>query len=367
MKIHILDLKAQYRVFRDEAVKRVNKVMRDQDFVLGKEVEALERNIAKYCRTKYAIGVASGTDALILSLRAMGIGAGDEVITTPFTFIATAEAICLIGARPVFVDIDPDTYNINPSLIEKTVNPRTKAILPVHLYGLCADMDPILKIAERHNLKVLEDTAQAIGSQYKGKMAGSMGNAGAISFFPSKNLGAFGDAGMVVTNEPDIYEKIRLLRVHGSKKRYYHEAIGYNSRLDNLQAAILNVKLGYLDKWIEVRVRNAEFFNKKLEGLPLKTPPVLKGYKHSYHLYVLRASRKEELEAYLTENGIEARTYYPVPLHLQECFRHLGYRQGAFPEAEKASRETLAIPVYTELNKSQRSYICQKISKFFDI
>lgn len=365
MRIPLLDLKEQYKQFREEALKKIETIMSNQDFILGKEVDALEREIAEYCHTKYAIGVASGTDALVLSLKAMGIGPGDEVITTPFTFMATAEAIALIGAKPVFIDIDPETYNMDPALIEASITPKTKAILPVHLYGLCADMDPILKIAKKHNLRVIEDTAQAIGSEYKGRMAGSMSDAGAISFFPSKNLGGFGDGGMVVTNDEKIYKAIRLLRVHGSSKRYYHDVIGYNSRLDNLQAAVLNIKLGYLNEWIDKRNKNAEYFNKAFKGLPLKTPFVPEGYRHSYHLYVLGASKKDAIEEYLNKNGIEVRTYYPVPLHLQKCFSYLGYEKGSFPNAEEASAKTFSIPVYPELNEEQKGYIVEKVKGYF--
>lgn len=361
MKIPLLDLKKQYKQFQEEAAGKVEDILTAQDFILGREVEDLEKNIARYCGTKYAAGVASGTDALILSLKAMGIGPGDEVITTPFTFIATSEAVSLVGAKPVFVDIDPKTYNMDPSLIEKKITPKTKAILPVHLYGLCADMDPILKIGKSHGLKIIEDTAQAIGSEYKGKKAGSISDAGALSFFPSKNLGAFGDAGMVVTNDENLYKMIKLLRVHGSDRRYYHDKIGYNSRLDNLQAAVLNIKLKYLDKWLDERINNAEFFNEELEGTGLITPHVPDGYKHSYHLYTLRSPQKSAIEEYLNNNGIEARTYYPVPLHMQKCFKCLGYEEGAFPNAEKASRDAFSIPVYPELTGQQKKYIVEKI------
>jgi len=362
----MLDLKKQYSQFRREAVKRMKRLMGDQDFILGKEVELLEERIARYCGTKYAVGVASGTDALLISLKALHIGNGDEIITTPFTFMATAEAIVLAGARPVFVDIDRDTYGIDTSLIERAITSKTKAIMPVHLYGLCVDMDPILKIAARYGLKVIEDAAQAIGSEYKGRRAGSLGDTGAISFYPSKNLGAFGDGGMVVTNDKKIYDRARLLRVHGMAKAYLHVTIGYNSRLDNLQAGILNIKLKYLDKWIEARMRNAAFFNKRLNALPLKLPLVPTGYKHSYHLYVLRSSFKDRIEDHLAKNGIETRTYYPLPLHLQRCFKYLGYNKGTFPEAEKASEETFSIPIYPELSALQKGHIVRKTIQFFN-
>ncbi|MFA5147242.1 MAG: DegT/DnrJ/EryC1/StrS family aminotransferase [Candidatus Omnitrophota bacterium] len=365
MKIPILNLKAQYAEFEKETLARVKAIMREQDFVLGQEVRTLEAGIAKYCGTKYAVGVASGTDALILSLKAMGIGPGDEVITTPFTFMATAEAIALVGATPVFAEIDRATYNIDPARIEEKITPRTKAILPVHIYGLCVDMDPVLEIAKKRRLKVLEDAAQAIGSEYKGRRAGSMGDAGAISFFPSKNLGAFGDAGMVVTNDPKICESLKLLRVHGSDRRYYHDVIGYNSRLDNLQAAVLNIKLKRLEGWIKERIAIARYFDKKFKALPLKTPYVPDGYRHSYYLYVLRGADKDGIERSLIDSGIETRTYYPVPLHLQKCFSYLGYKEGAFPEAESACRETFAVPLYPELTGKEKEYITGKIAGFF--
>lgn len=365
-KIPTLDLKKQYQEFKKEALVKISEVLENQNFILGKEVDVLEKNIANYCDTKYGVGVASGTDALILSLKALDIGPGDEVITTPFTFMATAEAVALVGARPVFVDIDPATYNMDPSLIEKKITSKTKAIVVVHLYGLCANMDHILKIAKGHGLRVIEDAAQAIGSEYKGRKVGSMGDAGAISFFPSKNLGAFGDGGMVVTNSENIYEKVKLLHVHGSNKRYYHDIIGYNSRLDNLQAAILDIKLKYLDKWIKGRIENADFFNRQLKGLPIKIPYVPNGYKHSYHLYIIRTSEKSGLEAYLNKEGIEVRTYYPVPLHLQGCFEYLGYKKGSFPEAESGSLETCSIPAYPELTLRQKRYIIEKIKVFFN-
>ena len=366
MKIPILDLKRQYKAIETELIEKLKKVLDSQSFVLGEETEKIEQNIARYCNTKYAIGVNSGSDALFLALNAMGVKQRDEVITTPFTFIATAEAIAHTGAKPVFVDIDSKTYNINPALIEKKITRKTKAILAVHLYGLSADMDPILKITEKHGLKVLEDSAQAIGSEYKGRAAGSMGDAAAISFYPGKNLGCFGDGGMVVTNNREIYERIKLLRNHGTQSKYQHKIIGYNSRLDNLQAAILNVKLAYLDRWIESRIKNAKFFSQELRAYPVLPPYIPEGYRHSFHLYVLRTKEAFEIINYLAQNGIESRTYYPVPLHLQECFKFLGYKKGDFPEAEKLSKESFAIPVYPELTQEEKDYIVRTIKQFFD-
>ena len=323
MQISILDLKAQYESIKKEIDAAIKKVVDSQHFILGEEVESFEKEVAKYCGTKYATGVASGTDALILALKALGIGQGDEVITTPFTFFATAEAISIVGAKPVFVDIDTKTYCINPALIEDAITKNTKAIMPVHLYGQCADMDKILEIAKVNNLKVIEDTAQAMGATYKGKQAGSMGDAGTLSFFPSKNLGAFGDGGMVITNDKAMADKIKMLRVHGSAIRYVHSVIGTNSRLDALQAAVLRVKLKHLDKSLACRREIAQHYNDGLKNIANLVTPYAPSYNtHTYHLYVLRVKPScEKLSKYLNDNGIEARTYYPIALHLQECYK----------------------------------------------
>jgi dTDP-4-amino-4,6-dideoxygalactose transaminase len=366
MKIPLLDLKKQYEGIKTEVDAAIKNVVDNQNFILGEDVKSLETEIASYCGTRYAVGVASGTDALILSLMALGIKQGDEVITTPFTFIATAEAVSLLGAKPVFVDIDPQTYNINPALIEKAVTGRTKAIIPVHLYGQCADMDPILAIARKSGLKVIEDTAQAIGATYKGRKAGSMGDAGALSFFPSKNLGAFGDGGMVVTNDKELAEKIRMLRVHGSAVRYIHSAIGTNSRLDNLQAAVLRVKLKYLDTWLEARRAAAKYYNDRLKGLPLATPYVPEYNTHTYHLYTAKAaSNPEKLIGSLVESGVESRAYYPIPLHLQECYKCLGYKGGDLPESEEASKHVFSLPIFPELSSESLDFIIDRIRSFF--
>ncbi len=365
MKIPLADLRAQYKSIKKEIDRAVHGVMDSQYFILGEEVQKLERSIADFCTVKYGVGLNSGTDALILGLKALGIKEGDEVITTPFSFIATAEAVVLVGAKPVFVDIDPATYNIDHGLIEEKITGRTKAILPVHLYGLCADMDPIIRIAKKHNLKILEDCAQAIGSTYNGKKAGSFGDAGAISFFPSKNLGAFGDGGMLVTNDEAVAKLTRLLHNHGSERRYYHDAIGYNSRLDNLQAAVLNVKLKYLDRWLAGRIKNAEFFNKALSKYPVQVPVTPKGLKHTFHLYILRTPKAAALSEHLMKNGIDSRAYYPIPLHLQKCFSYLGYKKGDLPESEKASVEVLNIPVYPEMTQEMKKYIIKQIDRFF--
>ena len=366
MMVPLLDLKSQYRAMKNEIATAIQKVLDAQSFILGPEVAELEKAIAKFCGTRYGVGVTSGTDALLLSLKALGIGQGDEVITTPFTFIATGGAIHNAGATPVFADIEPRTFNIDPATISAKINAKTKAIMPVHLYGLMADMDPIMKIARERGLKVVEDNAQAIGATYKGKVAGSIGDTGCISFFPGKNLGAYGDAGMVVTNEEKVAQQLKVLRVHGSRVRYIHETIGYNCRLDNLQAAILLVKLKYLNGWTKRRQENAAYFNKQLAGLPLQTPFVPEGYTHVYHQYTLRVpGKRDALMNFLNDNGIEARTYYPIPLHLQDCFVSLGYKKGDFPEAEKAMAEAISIPIDAELTTQQKEYTVAKIREFF--
>ena len=364
-KIPLLDLKSQYKTIRKDINTAIQVVLDKQIFIMGDEVRRLEERVARFCGTKYGVGVNSGTDALILALKAFGVKEKDEVITTPFTFVATAEAIVHAGAKTVFVDIDPLTYNINPELIERKINRKTKAILPVHLYGLCAGMSQIMRIAKKYGLKVLEDCAQAIGSTYHGKKAGSIGNVGALSFFPSKNLGGFGDGGMVVTSNKHIADRVRLLRGHGSGKRYIHGIIGYNSRLDDLQAAVLNVKIRKLDKWLNARIKNAKYFNNSLKKYPLKLPVIPNGMKHTFHLYKMRTPLAAGLIDFLTKNDIDSRAYYPVPLHLQKCFKYLGYKHGDFPEAEKASKEVLNIPVYPELTEKEKKYIVGKIKQFF--
>ena len=364
MKIPILDLTAQYNSIKSEIDEAIARVVDSQHFVLGPEVEAFESEVAAYCGTKYAVGVASGTDALILALKALGIGPGDEVITTPFTFFATAEAVSIVGAKPVFVDIDPKTYCIDPDLIEDKITKNTKAIIPVHLFGQCADMDRIMEIARINNLKVIEDTAQAMGAVYKGSQAGSVGDVGCLSFFPSKNLGGFGDGGMIITNNKDTADKIKMLRVHGSTVRYIHSAIGTNSRLDALQAAILRVKLRHLDKWLDDRRKAAKYYDDNLKDAAAIVTPYAPQYnKHTYHLYVLRVKPSpEKLAKCLNDAGIEARTYYPVSLHLQECYKDLGYKKGDLKESESASPQTLAIPIYPELDTERLNFIVKTIS-----
>jgi len=366
MKIPLLDLKAQYATIRSESEAALKKVIENQDFILGEEVRCFEKETAGYCETKYGVGVASGTDALILALKALDIGPGDEVITTPFTFFATAESISIVGAKPVFVDIDPKTYNIDPALIAKKITKKTRAVMPVHLYGQCADMDPIMDIARKYDLKVIEDNAQAIGAAYKGRKSGSIGDIGALSFFPSKNLGGFGDSGMIVTNDEKIAGKVMVLRVHGSAARYIHSEIGMNSRLDNLQAAVLRIKLKYLDRWLEARRKNARFYEEKLKGLPVITPHVPDYNIHTFHQYTLRVkSGREKLMKHLIDNGIETRTYYPIPLHLQDCYKSLGYKKGSIKESEAACAEAFSIPIFPEMTQAQREYTAEKIIAFF--
>lgn len=367
--IPILDLKKQIAPIRQELDDAIKKVIDNANFILGQEVAKLENEVARYCNAGYAVGVSNGTDAIKLSLAALGIRSGEGVICPAFTYYATAGAIMAIGAVPVFADIYPDTYNISVSAIEKALERKKglgiKAVIPVHLYGQCADMDGILKIARKHKLKVVEDAAQAFGAEYRGKKAGAIGDCGAISFFPGKNLGAFGDAGMVLTNNKIIAEKLRILRNQGNRDKYHHLVLGYNNRLDTIQAAVLKVKLKYLDSWNKKRQENAGYFNQQLKDLKIKTPFVPEYTTHIYHQYVLRLScPSKKLIEHLRNRGIDARVYYPVPLHLQGCFKYLGYKKGDFPESEKASCSTLAIPIYSDLTSQEMDYIVQSIKEF---
>lgn len=357
MPIPLLDLKAQYLTIKEEIDQAVLKVLDSAKYILGPEMKALEQEIADYCGVAHGVAVANGTDALMLVLRAMGVGPGDEVITTPFTFFASAETVAQVGATPVFVDIDPVTLNMDLDKLEAKITPKTKAIIPVHIFGQMLDVERVMEIASRHDLKVIEDCAQAIGAEYQGKRAGSIGHAGTFSFFPTKNLGAYGDAGMVVTNDEHLAAHIRMLRFHGCKTKYYHEEIGYNSRLDEIQAAILRVKLRYLDQWNEARREKASFYNTLLSELPVTVPGADPLAKHVYHLYVLRTQKRQEVMDRLTQVGIASAIYYPVPLHLQKAFRDLGYKQGDFPVAEQACLEALAIPCYPELTDEQQKEI----------
>jgi dTDP-4-amino-4,6-dideoxygalactose transaminase len=353
MKIPLIDLKAQYLSVKEEINNAVLEVLESGNYILGPNVKALEEEIASYCNTKYGIGVANGTDALVLSLLAFGIGKGDEVITSPFTFFATAEAISQVGATPVFVDVDQRTYNINPNQIEEKINEKTKAIIPVHIFGQMADMDPIMKIAEEHNLTVIEDACQAIGAEYKGKKAGSIGHASCFSFFPTKNLGGFGDGGMVVTNNENAMEKIKVLRVHGSKPKYYHSLLGYNSRLDEIQAAALRVNLKYIDQWNNQRVQKVNLYNKLLKNTDLTLPYEEYFNKHVYHLYIVRSTKRKKIMDMLKGNDIGCGIYYPVPLHLQGVYKELGYNEGDLTVAEEAASETFALPMFPEITEKQ--------------
>ena len=376
MQVPLLDLKQQYKTIREEILKAAEDVFESQYFILGPKVKALEEEIAEYCSTAHAVGVSSGTDALLISLMAADIGCQDTVITSPYTFFATAGAISRTGARPMFVDIDPQTYNISPDLLERTIRSMTraaisklKAVIPVHLYGQCADMTPILKICEKYNLAVIEDAAQAIGAEYNGKRAGSMGDVGCFSFFPSKNLGAFGDGGMVTTNSDAFYDKLVKLRVHGSHPKYYHQLIGGNFRLDAFQAAVVSVKLKYLDRWTEARQKNARNYRDLFEKAGLTDAiqlPIEKETRHIYNQFVISVKEKrDDLRKFLSDAGIGTEVYYPVPLHLQGCFSGLGYKKGDFPAAEHAALHTLALPIYPELSDDQMAYVVEKIKAFF--
>ncbi len=379
MDIPLLDLKKQYQKIRDEVMLTVGTVFESQRFILGPKVEELEERIAEYCGSKYAVGVSSGTDALLISLMCAGVGAGDLVATTPYTFFGTAGSIARIGAEPVFIDIDERTYNIDAqklaekiAQLDKGQRSRLKAVMPVHLYGQCADMEPILKIAAEHDLVVIEDAAQAIGAEYEFsdgsvRRAGSMGHYGCFSFFPSKNLGAFGDGGMVATSDDVLYDRLRILRVHGAKPKYYHQLIGGNFRLDALQAAILLVKLKYLDEWTESRIKNANIYRKLFgdHGLTDFILPFEKEKRHIYNQFVIKvADKRDELKRFLNDNKIGNEIYYPIPLHIQECFRYLGNEADAYPVSVEASLKTLALPIYPELARDQIKYIVDTIKKF---
>jgi dTDP-4-amino-4,6-dideoxygalactose transaminase len=367
----MLDLKAQYSAMSSEIEAAVKGVLESQQLILGPEVKELEKEFAAYCQCEAAVGCASGSDALLLPLMALEIGPGDEVVTTPFTFFATVGSIVRLGAKPVFVDIEPDTFNMNVSQLASVVNERTKAIMPVHLFGQCVEMDGINEMAARTGVAVIEDAAQAVGAEYKGRRAGSLGDVGAFSFYPSKNLGGAGDGGIMTTNRADLADDLRALRSHGAKRKYYHDRVGINSRLDSLQAAILRVKFKYLDEWAEARRTNAMRYeqifaesNLISDGL-IVLPVTGEGQRHIYNQYVIRAQKRDELRAYLTECGIGTEIYYPVAMHQQVCFKDLGYAEGSFVEAERAAREVLALPIYPELSLADQEYIVAAISRFY--
>jgi len=387
MNVPLLDLRAQHATIKDRVRAAVDDVLVSQRFILGTQVSALEEEIAKFCGVPFAIGVASGTDALLLSLKALGVGPGDAVVTVPFTFFSTAGTIVNLGARPIFVDIEEAGFEMDSGrlssffsqectyslathkTVHKSSNTVIKAILPVHLYGQCADMDEILAVAERHNVPVVEDACQAIGAAYRDRNAGTMGDLGCFSFFPSKNLGGAGDGGMVVTSNPDLAERVRLLRTHGSHQKYFHSIVGFNSRLDELQAAILRVKLPYLRQWSNARRENALRYENDFLAAGLLsqiTPPsVLPNRSHIFHQYVIRARMRDELTAFLKSAGIGTEIYYPVPLHEQECFRTLGYTANDLPRSHSASKEILALPIYPELSDAQRHCVVDSIAAFY--
>jgi dTDP-4-amino-4,6-dideoxygalactose transaminase len=386
MQVPLLDLKGQYAPLRAEIETAIQEVCNEQRFVLGPRVAELERQVADYCRTKHGLGVSSGTDALLLALMALDVGPGDEVITTPFTFFATAGVVARLGARPFFCDVDAATFNLDPAAVERAVAERCelkgdrlvnratggaiKALIPVHLYGQMADVDAFAKIARQYRLAIVEDAAQAIGAALAdGRRAGSVGDVGCLSFFPTKNLGAFGDAGMNVTNDPELHERMRILRVHGGEPKYYHALIGGNFRLDELQAAVLLIKLKHLDAWTRGRQANAsrydELFRTADLGDAIEVPPRVPGYRHIFNQYVVRARKRDELKSHLAANGVGTEVYYPVPLHAQRCFAYLEHDRADFPEAEKAAAEALALPIYPELTSEQLGYVVRQIAAFY--
>jgi dTDP-4-amino-4,6-dideoxygalactose transaminase len=374
MNIPLLDLKAQYATIRADVNAAIQEVLDSQHFILGPKVEQCEKAIAAYSQCSHAIGVSSGSDALLVCLMAENIGPGDEVITTPYTFFATVGAISRLGATPVFVDIDPATYNLDVTQIAEKISKKTRAIIPVHLFGQMADMDPIMSLAEQHGLVVIEDAAQAIGAEYKGRRAGSIGNYGCFSFFPSKNLGAIGDGGMVVTNDAQGAEKVKILRGHGAKPKYHHRVVGGNFRLDAIHAAVVSAKLPYLDSWTAGRQLNAGIYDRLFSDAGISSRgergrnfvglPAVVTTRHIFNQYVIRVSRRDELQAFLKAKGIGTEVYYPVPMHMQECFSYLGHSAGAFPESERAAKETLALPIQPELAEPQLHYVVECVHEF---
>ena len=369
-KVPLLDLQAQHHRIRDEVLREVIRVIDSQKFILGDDVGKLEQDVAAYCGSPYAIGCANGSDALVLALMALKIGPEDEVLTAPYSFFATAGSISRVGAIPVFADVAEATFNLDIDCVRRALDahPRVRAIMPVHLFGGCADMDPIVALARERGIAVVEDAAQAIGSEYKGRRAGSMGHIGCFSFFPSKNLGGYGDGGILTTSDDALAERLTVLRMHGSRKKYVHEVIGFNSRLDTLQAAVLRVKLPYLDRWSEARQRNADLYRARLatRDIPV-TSPAAAPYqtRHIYNQFVIRAERRDALRNYLKEHGVGSEVYYPQPLHLQPCYGFLGHRPGDFPVSERLAEESLALPIYPELEPEDIDYVCQAIQSFY--
>lgn len=365
MVIPFVDLKAQYAAIGAEVDEALHSVVTNADFILGKDVELFEQEFARYCEADYAVGVDSGTSALELALRAYGIGEGDEVITVSHTFIATVAAISYTGARPILVDIDRDTYNIDPALIEKAITSRTKAIIPVHLYGQASDLDAVIDVARKHSIIVIEDACQAHGALYRGKPVGAIGDAGCFSFYPGKNLGAYGDAGMIVTNSPEIAERLKLLRNYGQPEKYLHTMMGYNRRLDSLQAAVLRVKLRHLDQWNASRQRAAMRYDELLKGVDsIRTPYVAEESLHIYHLFVIQHPQRDRLLNYLREQGVYGGLHYPTPVHLQPCYENLGMRSGSLPVTEALASQVISLPMYAEITDEQIEYVCDCVKRF---
>ena len=366
MQVPLLDLRRQLATYRDDAMAAIARVVDEQACILGPHVKRFEDLVAEYCAAPHAIGCASGTDAILLALRALNVSDGEEVITTPYTFFATAGATVNARGRPVFVDIDPVSYNLDPALIEDAITDHTRVVMPVHLYGQCADMDAISDVASHHGLAVVEDAAQALGAEDNGRRAGTMGDIGTFSFYPSKNLGGFGDAGMLTTRDDALATRLRSLRTHGGSRQYFHDEVGWNSRLDALQAVVLEVKLRLLDGWTEGRQANARFYDEAFAGIDGLTPPAVgAGKRHIYNQYILRTERRDELREHLAERGVGSAIYYPLALHLQPCFANLGYLEGQFPESERASQETVSIPVNPDLREDERAYVAEAVRTFF--
>ncbi|MFI4910405.1 MAG: DegT/DnrJ/EryC1/StrS family aminotransferase [Sedimentisphaeraceae bacterium JB056] len=367
MQVPMLDLRRQFQQIKDDVMPAIEEVCQSQALCLGPAVDRFETEIAKYCQCRHAIGVSSGTDALLVALMAGGVSAGDEVIVPSFTFAATTGVVARIGAKPVFIDIDKDTFNMDTSQLPSLITDRTKAIIPVHLYGQMADMEPILDIASKHNLLVIEDSAQSIGAKQNDKMSGSLGDFGCYSFYPTKNLGAFGDGGLITTNSDQLNKHTRMVRNHGQNSTYQYEMIGGNFRLDGIQGAVLSVKLKYLNSWAEKRRENAAAYDEAFKGVGDIKTPVIKPYNYSvYNQYTIRTEKRDQLKEHLVGNGVGCGVYYPEPLHLQKCFEYLGYSKGDLPETDKACREVLSIPVSPELTEEQRNYVIEKVKGFYN-
>ncbi len=364
MNVPLLDLRREYESLKSDLDSAVLAVMADTRFINGPQVKEFETAVAQYLGVKHAIGVASGTDALLLALRAAGVGPGTEVITTTFSFFATAGTVANLGARPVFVDIDEDTFNLNPTQIEARITPRTRAIIPVHLFGQSADLDPILALAKNRNINVVEDAAQSLSSKYKGRMSGTIGDLGIYSFYPTKNLGCPGDGGLIVTDSDELNQQLRSLKAHGAKVKYYHDIVGYNSRLDTLHAAVLQVKLPHLDKWSQQRRANAAYYSQRFAGKKLKAPTEMDYGYHIFNQYSIMVTNRDGLREHLKASGIGYEIYYPLPLHLQKCFAHLGYRPGDLPVAERCAQSVISLPIYPQLTEAERAYVADRVIEY---